>query len=58
MDYLLNNRDKNSVQVAIKVDVLNLIINGLSSKPGMNKLMQGTKDDKIGFKPYYKWTIF
>ena len=37
--------------------VLNLIINGLSSKPLNVTQVEYLYDDK-GFKPYYKWTIF
>ena len=54
MDYLLNKDKENHLPFLI-IQVLNLIINGLSSKPN-HKITEDQLEDR--FKPYYKWTIF
>ena len=54
MDYLLN-RKLNPVQRIYRQLVLNLIINGLPSKPEANIKHMEREDS---FKPYYKWITF
>ena len=57
MDYLLNDSARNEYKKALASGVLNLIINGLSSKlKEKEKLYEELYE--ICFKPYYKWTIF
>ena len=56
MDYLLNNKlNLWRYRNGKVIKVLNLIINGLSSKQIKET---DVKMDSKSFKPYYKWTIF
>ena len=55
MDYLLNEDWKKAEEIMNVV--LNLIINGLPSKPKRSYLRRRNKKD-LCFKPYYKWITF
>ena len=53
MDYLLNQSLLSTLELFSKV--LNLIINGLPSKPVSESLSDLSS---VCFKPYYKWITF
>ena len=56
MDYLLNEETDTEESLNYRVEVLNLIINGLPSKQTVRVLDIERRD--FSFKPYYKWTTF
>ena len=56
MDYLLNKVNKGVDSMKKQVMVLNLIINGLPSKPIF--IFLSNHSTHFSFKPYYKWITF
>ena len=56
MDYLLNFEER-AFDYQERFIVLNLIINGLPSKPN-GQVFDAFRKYWYGFKPYYKWTTF